>query len=77
MDTRKLEEETINKIEEKFKEYCINNDVKYKSKKYYKQQHAYFIGTINVFIEYIGNDFIIPPKWGIALMSAREIIEKY
>jgi len=77
MDTNKLENETINQIELKFKQFCINNEVKYKSKKYYELQHAYFVGTINVFVEYIGNDFVVPPKWGIALMSQREIIEKY
>ena len=60
----------IAKVEESFKQFCITNKVKYKSKTYYKYQLIYFNGAIPLLGE-------IPPKWGICLMSSREIIEDY
>ena len=60
----------ISIAEEDFKYYCINNNIKYKSKTYYKYQHIYFNGCIAILKE-------VPAKWGICLMSSREIIEDY
>lgn len=56
--------------EEAFKSFCITNKIKYKSKTYYKYQQIYFNGAIAVLGE-------IPAKWGICLMSDREIIKDY
>lgn len=57
-------------IEEVFKQRCLNNDIKYKSKKYYELQTEFFSGAMAVYNEAI-------PSWSIMIMSGREIIEKY
>jgi len=68
----KLEEAKIKqlKVEEAFKSFCITNNIKYKSKTYYKYQLIYFNGAISVLGE-------IPPKWGVCMIGSREIIEDY
>jgi len=60
----------MKKVEETFLTILKTNNIKYKSKKYYEFQYIFFNGAIAILEE-------VPPKWGIALMSNREIIEKY
>lgn len=60
----------IKRVEERFVSLCKSNDIKYMSKTYYKYQHVYFNGAIAVLDE-------VPAKWGVCLMSEREIVEKY
>lgn len=68
--TEEEKKTAINNTELSFKKFCIDNNVKYKSKTYYKYQYIYFNGAIAVLGE-------VPYKWGICLISSREIIEDY
>lgn len=68
--TEKEKKTAIDNTELGFKNFCITNQVKYKSKQYYQLQSTYFNGAICVLGE-------IPPKWGVSIISNREIIEDY
>ncbi len=69
-DVIKYRIDRITSIEIEFKSFCMNNNIKYKSKTYYKYQMVYFNGAIAALGE-------VPVKWGVCLMSSREIIEDY
>lgn len=59
--------ETKNRVEKAFKDRCITQGVKFKSKKFYELQAEFFAGAMSVLNE-------IPPDWGINIMTGREII---
>lgn len=63
--------EDVNILVEKcFEKYCIVNNIKYKSKNFYKEQHTYF----NAALAILGFNYT---KWVICLISGREIVKDY
>lgn len=63
-----ITKEEQERIEEAFKDRMKIQGVKYKSKDFYKRQVEFFSGACATLNE-------IPVKWGMCLMSGREIVE--
>jgi hypothetical protein len=62
--------EELKRIETVFKSRCITQQVKFKSRAYYKMQLEFFSGAMAALN-------ICPPHWIICITSNREIIENY
>ena len=65
-----ITKEEKERIEESFKQRCINNNIKFKSKKFYEVQSEFFSGVM------IALNITIP-GWYISIISGREIINDY
>jgi hypothetical protein len=61
-------------LEESFKERCISLRIKFRSKAFYNEQAAYFVGAMNTLMTLgIINEPIA--HWSLYIMSGREIVE--
>ena len=68
--TEKMPDATKERIEAAFSSRCISLDIKYKTKKYYEEQAAFFIGAM------IALDINFP-YWIVCISAGREIIKPY
>ncbi len=66
--SKDLSKEEIQRIEEIFKQRCINNEVKFRSKKFYELQVEYFSGVMAALN-------IQSPSWVLLMTCGREIVK--
>jgi hypothetical protein len=65
-----ISNEEKQRIEDSFKQRCINDNIKFKSKKYYEVQNIFFSGVMTALN-------LVIPTWYIPIISQREIISDY
>jgi len=70
-----MTKEQRTEIEEVFKQRCISLNIKYKSKAFYSEQAAYFVGAMKALMV-VGKITDFPDAyWSITILSGREIVE--